>query len=274
LNREDFFISKISQNSKHIGDDGAFIDGYVYSKDCFFENIHFKRNWMSLREIAKKSMMINISDAIVMNSYPKYALIGIAIPKSFSRADIEELTEGFLEASREFEIEIIGGDTIANTKLDISITIISKCKKPIFRKGLRANSLIAYTGNVGDVKRDLNIVLRGGSIPKNSKFRDVKLKPKLFYELSKYMQIAMDISDGIAFELERIAKLNRVTFKLFTKLSKNELTSGEEYEIIFGFDKKNLKKVQAIAKKYRVKLNIFAKTKRGKYINNFKNHHF
>lgn len=275
MNKEDFFISQISKESKkYIGDDGVVIGDFVYSKDCFFENVHFKREWMSLREIAKKSMLINISDVIVMNAVPKYALIGIAIPKSYSKADIEELASGFLEIAKEFDIKIIGGDTIANSKLDISITIVSQTKKPIYRKGLKDKNLIAFSGDIGRVKRDLNRLLRGNLVNSQSKFRDIELKPKLFYEISKYINIAMDISDGIAFELERISKINRFGFKFTQKISKFDITSGEEYEILFGFDKRYKRKIESIFRKYRVKLNLFAKVQRGKYKNPFKNHHF
>ena len=37
-----------------IGDDGAIVDEFIYSKDAFFENVHFKTSWMSYYQIAKK----------------------------------------------------------------------------------------------------------------------------------------------------------------------------------------------------------------------------
>ena len=43
MNKEEFFIKQFS-NNKIIGDDGAFIDGFVYSMDAFFENVHFKKS--------------------------------------------------------------------------------------------------------------------------------------------------------------------------------------------------------------------------------------
>ena len=39
---------------------------------CIFENVHFKKEWMSLKQIAYKSMIVNISDAIVMNAKPLF----------------------------------------------------------------------------------------------------------------------------------------------------------------------------------------------------------
>ncbi|MCF6330468.1 MAG: thiamine-phosphate kinase, partial [Sulfurimonas sp.] len=40
MNLENYFISQFNNNK--IGDDGALIDKFVYSKDAFFENVHFK----------------------------------------------------------------------------------------------------------------------------------------------------------------------------------------------------------------------------------------
>ena len=57
MNKEDFFINefvKDNKKEKFIGDDAAVIGEDVYSMDAFFENIHFKREWMSLKQIAKK----------------------------------------------------------------------------------------------------------------------------------------------------------------------------------------------------------------------------
>ena len=74
MNKENFFIKHIS-NSKYIGDDGAFVDGLVYSQDAFFEDVHFKKEWMDYEKIGNKAMLVNISDAVSMNAVPKYALI-------------------------------------------------------------------------------------------------------------------------------------------------------------------------------------------------------
>ena len=121
MNLENYFISQF--DNKHIGDDGAVIKNYIYSKDGFFENVHFKTSWMSFYQIASKAMSINISDAIAMNAQPKYALLSVAMPKSMSKSDMRELAMGFKDVASKYAVEIIGGDTISNTKLDITITI-------------------------------------------------------------------------------------------------------------------------------------------------------
>ena len=273
MNKEEYFIKQFS-NSKFIGDDGAFVDGYVYSMDAFFENVHFKKEWMSLKQIAYKSMIVNISDAIVMNAIPTYALLSVAIPKTYSNKDLKELAKGFKKAAKKFDIQIIGGDTISNEKLDISITIISKTSNPVLRSGVKKNNLICYTGTLGSCKEDLGKLFKNEVISKKSKFIKPKLNPYFFYEIAPYITASMDISDGLFFELEKLSKSSKIGFEFFNEISENIGSSGEEYEILFSFDEKNLEKINKIAQKHKVELNIFAKAIKGKYRTACKNHHF
>ncbi len=273
-NKEDFFIKQFNKNSKIIGDDGAVVGNFVYSCDAFFENVHFKKEWMSLNQIARKAMLVNISDAIAMNAKPKYALLSVAIPKEYSKSEIKELASGFLDIAKIYGIEIIGGDTISNIKLDISITIISKTKNAKLRSGIKKDDLLCYTGSLGNSKKDLETLLHGGKISKKSKFIEPKLNAKFFFEISKYINASMDISDGLFFELERLSKESKKGFKFFYEIPKSIGCSGEEYELLFSFPLKHQTKIENIAKKHNVNLNIFAKAIKGKYTCDCKNHHF
>ena len=273
INKENYFINKFADSS-FIGDDGAVVGKQVFSMDAFFENVHFKRSWMSLKQIAIKSMLVNISDAIVMNAVPKYALLSVAIPSSFTLDDLDELASGFTKVAKKYNITIIGGDTISNDKLDISITIISETNKPIYRTGTQKGDFICYTGKLGSVKKDLDILLSGGTVKKNSKFIKPKLKAAFFYEVSPYVNSALDISDGLFFELERVSKANNIGFDFFDTIKKDVGCSGEEYEILFSFHPDDTETVIEIANKNDIKLNIFAKAIEGKYECTCKGHHF
>jgi thiamine-monophosphate kinase len=274
--KEEYFIKQFMSN-KHIGDDGAVVGKYVYSMDAFFENVHFKREWMSLQQIAKKSMLVNISDAIVMNAIPKYALLSVAIPKDFTQKDLKELATGFKKVATKYNIEIIGGDTISNSKLDISVTIISKIKKdtkPTLRSGAKLGDIVCHTGTLGSVKKDLDLLLNGKKAPKKSKFITPKLNAEFFYKIAPYITTAMDISDGLYFELGRLSKINNIGFDFNQKIKNCIGCSGEEYEILFTFNPKYKKKIEKIASKYNVDLNMFAIVSKGKFSSPCIEHHF
>lgn len=272
LNLENYFISQF--NSKKIGDDGAFIDGFVYSKDAFFEDVHFKTKWMSHYEIAKKAMLSNISDAVAMNAKPLYALLSVAMPKSITKQEMVELANGFKDIAKKYNILIIGGDTISNIKLDITITIISKTKNPLLRKGIRRNDLFAYTGKLGQSKKNLKSLLNGAKLHKKSKFINIKLRGDFISNTTRFLSSGMDISDGLFSDLDKLSSINKIGIYFFKKIPKSIGCSGEEYEMLVSFNKRYKKTIIRRAEQTRTDLTIFASAKREKYINRCKAHHF
>ena len=229
---------------------------------------------MSYKQIAKKAMHVNISDAIAMNAKPKYALLSVAMPSGISKFQMQELASGFKEVAEQFGIDIIGGDTISNTKLDITITIISSTKKPLLRSGAKVGDLFAYTGSLGSSKKDLKKLLSGAKLHKNSKFLNIKLREKFIQNTSRYLNSGMDVSDGLFSDLNKISDSSRVGFRFFKQISKDIGCSGEEYEILVSFNKRDRKAVLRRAIQSRTPLNIFAVGKRVKYKNRCKSHHF
>jgi len=272
LNLENHFISQFT--SKHIGDDGALIDNYVYSKDAFFENVHFKKEWMSYYQIAQKAMIVNISDAIAMNAKPKYALLSVAMPKSMTAQNMRELSAGFKDIAKKYNIEIIGGDTISNIKLDITITIIATTRKPLLRSGMKNKDLLAYTGSLGNSSKELKRLLNLGKIHKKSKFVNIDLRDKFIAKTQRVLHAGMDISDGLFSDLGKMSSINKNGFKFYTKIPKSVACSGEEYEMLVSFDRRDKKAVLRRAEKSRTKLNIFGYALREKYTNRCKAHHF
>jgi thiamine-monophosphate kinase len=260
--------------SKYIGDDGAVIKckgKKVIASDSFFEGTHFKKEWLSYEEIGYKASIVNISDLVVMNAKPKYAILNVAYSnEKFS--DLKDLANGLIKASKEYGYEIIGGDTIKSDKLAISITLIGDVKKEITRRA-KVGEFVAFTGELGESLKDLKRLLKGEKIKKTSKFKRVKLRDKFFYKASKFITSACDISDGLYKELERISRISNVDYKFLKRFSKDIGCSGEEYEILFTFNKKHKKAIEKIAKITRTKITIFAVTKRGRFKSLCKNWH-
>ncbi|MCX6051509.1 MAG: thiamine-phosphate kinase [Campylobacterales bacterium] len=272
MNLENYFISQF--DNAHIGDDGAFILGTVYSKDAFFEDVHFKREWMSYYQVASKAMLVNISDAIAMNARPKYALLSVAMPKNITKVQMKELACGFKDVAEKYGIEIIGGDTISNTKLDITVTIISYTKKALLRSGIKNGYLLAYTGTIGNAAKDLKKLFNLGKIHRKSKFVNIALRDNFIARASRFLSSGMDISDGLFSDLDKLCKVNKTGIKFHKKIAKNRGCSGEEYEMLVAFDKRHKKSVIRRAAQSRTPLNIFATSARVKYTNRCKSHHF
>ena len=166
MDKERYIFEKF--RSKLNGDDCAVIGERAYCKDLFVEGVHFRRGWLSLREIGAKAMLVNISDMIATNARPKYALLGLALPREIGTREIDELCAGVSETAREWGIRIIGGDTIGSDRIALSVSLIGECKRPVFRSGARVGDLIAHTGELGSVGRDLAVLLRDEISPASS----------------------------------------------------------------------------------------------------------
>ena len=270
--KEQYLIDSLS--STYIGDDAAVIDNTLYSMDAFFEDVHFKRAWMSMKQIGRKAMLVNISDAIAMNAKPQYALVSISLPKDLTNHDIDELTQSMEETAKTYGCEIIGGDTVGADKLHISITIISKSDNPLLRTGLKEGDLLAYTGKLGESKRDLDALYRGEKIALNSRFYEPILREKFIHNARDYIDAGMDISDGLFCDTNKLLDINKYGYTLLDAIDESIGLSGEEYEMLISFSPNNYEKIQQIAKETNTPLTVFAEVAYNSSRFPCKSHHF
>ncbi len=272
IDKEQYLINNL--NSKHIGDDAAVMGDTLYSMDAFFEDVHFKREWMSMTQIGRKAMLINLSDAIAMNAQPKYALVAVSIPQEVTHTQIDALTQSMQNTAAQYGCEIIGGDTIGGDKLHLSITIISKSENPLLRTTLQEGNLLAYTGTLGESKRDLDALFRGESIAEDSRFYEPTLRADFIAKARAYLTAGMDISDGLFCDTNKLLDINKYGFEILTTIDDIVGLSGEEYEMLISFNKKDFKKVESIAKETNTPLSIFAKVVQNDERFRCDSHHF
>ena len=277
MDKEQYLINNL--NSKYIGDDAAVIsDGdlgnTLYSMDAFFEDVHFKREWMSMAQIGRKAMLINLSDAIAMNAQPQYALVTVSIPQEMTHTQIDALTQSMQNTAAQYGCEIIGGDTIGGDKLHLSITIISKSERPLLRTTLQEGDLLAYTGTLGESKRDLDALFRGESIAEDARFYEPTLRADFIAKARAYLTSGMDISDGLFCDTNKLLDINKYGFELLINIDDIVGLSGEEYEMLISFNKKDLEKLESISKETNTPLNIFAKVVQNDERFRCDSHHF
>ncbi len=272
MDKESFFISLF--NSKAIGDDAAVVGDRVYSADMFVENVHFKREWMSPYEIGYKAMAVNISDAIAMNADPRLAILCVGMPGDISPFEMRELARGVLECADLYGVEVIGGDTVSDSKISVSITLVSETKRPIFRTGIKPGYLLAYTGTLGESAKELKRALRGRRLKSDSRFKKPVLRDKFVAKAARYLKAAMDISDGLFEDLRKMLKSNSLGVKMLIDVKSDAGCSGEEYEILFAFDPKDLRAISKIAASTRTKVTVFGEAVRGKMPAICPKHHF
>jgi len=272
LDKEHYLINKLS--SKYIGDDAAVVGDTLYSMDAFFEDVHFKREWMSMAQIGRKAMLINLSDTIAMNAEPKFALVTVSLPKDISNAEIDELTLSLESTAKEYGCEIIGGDTVGGDKLHLSITIISKSDDPLLRSGLKEGDLLAFTGTLGESKRNLDALFKGEKLSDDARFFEPTLRADFIAKARPFLRVGMDISDGLYCDTNKLLDINKYGFNILKTINDDTGDSGEEYEMLIGFSPKELEQLKEIAKELKTPLTVYAEVVKNDERFSCRSHHF
>ncbi|WP_457602443.1 thiamine-phosphate kinase [Nitratifractor sp.] len=272
MDKEAYLISRF--DSRFIGDDGAVIGEWVYSADAFCEGTHFLREWMSPRQIGRKAMLVNLSDAVAMNADPAYALLTLSIPRQMEEEEIAELAKSLQECAAEYGCEIVGGDTVGGEKLHLSITLVSRSEAPLLRRGIRPGDLLAYTGELGGVKRDLDALFAGERISQDSRFFEPKLRRDFIRKVRPWLRAGMDISDGLYCDVNKLLDLNELGMETLIEIPAAVGMSGEEYEMLVAFAPDERDKIETLAKKMGVPLTVFARVEKNDFRYPCGSHHF
>ena len=269
--------TKHASTKKGIGDDGAIITqlakkSHVISTDMLAEGVHFDPIYTPLKHLGYKSIVTNISDICAMNGTATHVLISLGIPNKYSVEHIEELYKGVETACKNYNIDLIGGDTTSSASgLIINITIIGELdsKESVCRTGAKPNHLLFVSGDLGAAYLGLQILEREKSIfnedehfqPELNEYSYIlerQLKPEarvdVIAQLKKKKIIPssmIDLSDGLSSDIRHICKASKVGVKIFenkipilkeTEKTANELNinpifcalnGGEDYELLF-----------------------------------------
>ena len=245
---------------------------YVVTTDILIENIHFKRNWATAKQIGQKAVEVNVSDIASMgNSKPLYAFISLGIPKNTSINFIKELFSSIKNTCNKYEIHLSGGDTVCAKDITISVTLIGICyDKPIPRTGAKNGDLIFVTGTFGDSLAGLEILSNN---KKNLTVYEKNLIKKHLVPIARLKEANLiskninvtsmtDSSDGLFKSVELLTEnkgavinmekiplsenLIKYANKDYNKLYNYALFGGEEFELVFTINKKDKTKLEKL----------------------------
>lgn len=270
-----------------VGDDAAIINhngkDTLVSTDLLIEGVHFDLSYMPLKHLGYKAVMVNLSDIYAMNAEATQITVSLAVSNRFPVEAVEELYSGILLATKNYNVDIVGGDTTSSTRgLIISITAIGKAKSEdiIQRSGAKPNDLLVVTGDLGGAYMGLQVLEREKEVFKvNPKAQpdlepysyivERQLKPEarkdippLLKELEVKPTSMIDISDGLSSEIIHLCKSSKVGMNLFEdKLPLDPavisvceefnldsttilLSGGEDYELLFTVAQKDFEKIK------------------------------
>ncbi len=270
-----------------VGDDAAVMDfGGIYSllsTDMLVEGVHFDLSYMPIQHLGYKAVSVNVSDIAAMNGIPQQIVVSLALSNRFSVEAVEKLYEGIAFACKDFEVDLVGGDTTSSPSgLIISISVTGEVAKDkvALRSKVEQGDIICATGDLGGAYIGLQVLEREKQVflsnpemqPDLKKYPYItgrQLKPKarmdIIHELAELKvqpKAMIDISDGLASELYHLASQSKVGFFIYEdKLPIDKQTydtavefkidpitcvmnGGEDYELLFSISQDDFEKLK------------------------------
>ncbi len=255
----------------------------VVSTDMLVEGIHFDLMYSPLKHLGYKAVVVNLSDIYAMNATPKQVTVSLALSSRFSVEALEELYDGIRTACKKYGVDLVGGDTTSSNKgLIISITAIGQAQasRITYRNTAKVGDLICITGDVGAAYLGLQILEREKQLYMSNPgiqpdledqayLVGKQLKPEarkdmidLFAKNNLVPTAMIDVSDGVASEIFHICKQSGVgafveesgvpihpdAQMMAIKFNLDPITcalsGGEDYELLFTINPKDVEKVK------------------------------
>lgn len=213
------------------GDDAAVLEGgWVVSTDLSVEGVHFRRDWLSDREVGYRAATAALSDLAAMAARPVGVLVSIALPVApdgdapegtgaGAAVDPEAVQAGVRDAASVVGASVIGGDvTRSPGPLVLDVVVLGRADAPVLRAGAREGDEIWVTGALGAAAAAVRVWEGGGTPPAAA--REAFARPVARVSLALALAQAgalhalIDLSDGLAGDAGHLAAAGRVRITL------------------------------------------------------------
>lgn len=254
----------------NIGDDCAMVrvprgQRLALSMDTLIGGTHFPSQ-AAPQDIAHKAVAVNLSDLAAVGAEPAWITLSLSLPK-YDADWLQQFSHGLKKILQFFNVQLIGGDTCRGA---LSITIQAHGFVPqdffIHRNTAKTGDLICVTGPLGDAF--LGLLASKNELSVNQEFMPQLLEkyyrptPRIAAGilLRGLATSAIDISDGLLADLSHITRQSELGAILQwqdiplsaaaksvedTQLQMGAaLTGGDDYELCFTIDEKNLATTQ------------------------------
>ncbi len=250
-----------------IGDDCAVIPidndySMLVTTDMLIEDRHFRRDWISAKDLGYKSLAVNLSDISAMGGKPEHAFLSIGLPDDISPGWLEDFFLQTHTACEQYGVRLSGGDTTKSPRpIVINYTVLGRiCKKHIhLRSDAVPGDRIALLGNPGDSGAGFRLLKEQVPVNDNRHLRliDAHNRPPLFVDEAQFLaqysgvHALIDLSDGLRPDAGHIAERSNVIMRIeldtlplspeFTETCREfswdmynlALTAGEDYGLLF-----------------------------------------
>jgi thiamine-monophosphate kinase len=199
--------------------------GVVVTQDALVEDVHFRRDMLSWRELGFRAAAVNLSDLAASGAAPEALIVTLALPGETELDEVLALYEGLTEPG----VPVAGGDTTAAPQVVLSVTAIGRSERVPGRAGAKPGDTVVVTGPLG----------AAGSAFRNGSLVRPPLRLEEGRRLARDAHAMLDVSDGLARDAGHIARrsgcrividLERVP--LAPGATVDDLGFGEDYELL------------------------------------------
>jgi thiamine-monophosphate kinase len=268
----------------------------VLKTDAIVAGVHFFYDDPA-DAVAKKALRVNLSDLAAKGAELLGFLLTLVLPADTDEKWITDFARGLKEDAEKFGCPLYGGDT-DRTPGPITISIAAFGHVPrgkmVRRAGAKPGDLLIVTGTIGDAA--LGLMLRRE--PNNAAFArldpaarshlaDRYLLPRprnaIAVAIREHASASIDVSDGLAGDLTKLAAVSGVAASLDAKLVplsggaraaleadpkliEQILSGGDDYEIAATVPENRLGALQAAASAAGIDLTTIGRIEQGEGI--------
>jgi thiamine-monophosphate kinase len=195
-----------------IGDDAALLEvpaGFelAVSTDALVAGVHFAMD-ADPYDVGFKALAVNLSDMAAMGAEPRWATLVLTLPAA-DEVWLAGFTAGFRDLASEFRVALVGGD-LCSGPLNVTVQIMGvvPAGSALRRDGARPGETIYVTGELGAAALALRLLAEGGRpVPPECLQRLHRPMPRVAagWQLRGVASAAIDISDGLFLDLQRVA---------------------------------------------------------------------
>lgn len=230
-----------------IGDDAAAISFesgvQVMTTDTMVDGVHFLRGKAEWYDVGWKSAVSNLSDIAAMGAVPLHALVTLGVPDDVSVNEMEQMYKGLIAAFAEFDGRIVGGDVVSSPVFFVTVALTGRAREidgtPVVlqRDAAQPGDLIGVTGKLGGPAGGLRAIIEGlegveAQELKRLHYRAVPRIKEAAALVDSNVQCAMDVSDGLMADLEKIC----VASEVGAVINANDVPVPGELPTLFGED--------------------------------------
>jgi thiamine-monophosphate kinase len=211
--------------AERIENDVAELDGLVLTQDALVEDVHFRLDWLTWRDLGYRAAAVNLSDLAAAGATPELLLVTLGLPADTNVEDVVELYEGL----RETGVPVAGGDTTAAERVLLSVTALGRSARVPGRSGAQPGDVLVVTGPLG----------AAGAAFREHRYVRPPIRIAEGRRLAPVAHAMIDLSDGLAQDAGHVAGrsscrlvIDVESVPLAEGATVDDLSFGEDFELL------------------------------------------